>query len=935
MTGGVQANSLAAISELMNGNWWGGAQGTGGANAVIVDPKSSASLKKSGLPFSIDKSGPSFNFLIGRTGVGGISFGRPEELFEMVGRSLVSWVLDPVVSDSLVAYVVANWKSQAAKNDQKDVLVYEPGSPTPPHEIGYPNISGLGFARVGVGSEYFRNYSAKRIARDSIEIAARSHLSNPEAVRIAKKLNTINPEEVSSEWARQLVNEFLRNCNLSEVGPKENQIQDALTPAGFLNLQGEFQALAREKAESFVPKNPKGEDWIEAIESGIEVALEQFLKDSTAGFNEQIGRWVTGEGPERVLRVVEEQITRCGLLTTARIVGLASQQLKSEVVPELQNRDLADYQRWASSWKSEVRAALNSQASRRLGAEDPLVDKALQEGVLYAKYQANVQMVDVIAELIEDFCDGFMKPLADSLQDASSKADRAFEESQSWPEWNLLSPPSECLPPSSEFTIINPDEYGALFEDLLAKSYSDKDQNMARELTRNQVISAEFVRTEVERNTRKKRDLEHLFAIHVAKEWWPRASLLTDGVKSKSNAYFEVRMTADQILDRADSWLLKPNSPFAEVLDADLSTFLGRSDAFGNSPISDKDQKKRRDRFLTQFKEALNAAEPLVNVNKGLLSLVHDPAKMKNHSVISQIPLANSEVRGEIEVILRQRGKDDAEIQNLLVAPNGDEKKKYVDVSSVLWPPMSMIPIESLFKPIAADWSKSVAAGGQGAFWMHRRSTTLQEFIPAPQALIVGLVRGWYVARMMGLVVRRSPGNGRISISIGKEGRAEFPYPFLSSSADKDDEICLILESLSIAFANCSVVGNLSPLRPYRELRDLGKSLDNTFFEYENVGERFADFLTIGESPYKLVEPLAKGTTMLERTESVTTQLLKHRGDLSEKYEEVMGKRRITVAKLSTPPMFTGLWFPISKALTDLTRAVENFGRSGSTVDEL
>jgi len=930
MTGGVQANSLAALAELMNGCWWGGGQQIGGPNRVIVEPKTSASLRRAGLPFSIDQSGPAFNFVIGRTGVGGVTFGRPEELFEMVGRTLVSWVADPVVSDNLVAYVIANWRNASTRHQQQDVLVYEPGAPGLPHEIGYPNLSGLGFSRVGIGSEYFRKYARQRIARDSIEIAVRSHISNPEAARISKTLNTINPEEISNEWARQLHHEFLLQCKLSELGPEENQIQESFTPTNLTNLQEEFVSTAREKAESFAPKKARGNDWVTAIEDGIQQALESYRSAARVSFNKRIESWIVGDGPERVLRAVESHITRCGLLTTAALVRLTWNQLKNEVSAELQNHDLVNYQRWADSWKNEVRTTLSGQNSV-LQAGDSAIEKALQDGVLFAKYHAHADMVAVVPEIIEDFCDGFLKPLADSLQAAFDVASKAHQESQSWPEWNEAKPPASSLPPSSEFTIIDPDDFGSLFVTLLEQSYSDENQNRSREITRNDVLSGNFVRVEVERNNKKRRELEHLFAINVSKEWWPRASLVADGTKSKSNAYFDIRMSADEVLQRADAWLLKPNSPFAEVIDADLLSFLGRKDAFGAMTISESEKTRRRNRFLSQFKEAFNAAQPLVNIDKGLFGLVHNntPIDQITHKVISQIPLANHDLQEELEVMLRSLGVDDNIASKLFVAPNGDEKKKYVDISTVLWPPMSVIPIESLVKPIAAEWSRSVQNGGQSEFWMFRRSTRLSDFIPAPQALIIAMIRGWYIANLMGLVVRRQLNRDPIVISIGRQGSAEFPSPFLSASAERDDDICLILESLALAYTNCSIYGNLNPLKPYRELRDLGKSQYGHFFEYEGPGERFMEFLRTGDSPFKITDPLVVGESLKERAQSAANMLTVHRLELTKKYDEAMEVRRLQASKLSTPPLFTGLWTPISKVLNDLITAIESLVQTG------
>ena len=932
-TGGVQANSLAAISELMNGLWWGGGTELSVDDQVIVEPKSLGSLKKAGLPFTIDRSGPAYNFLIGRTGVGGVTFGPPQELFEMVGRTLVSWMVDPVVSSKLSESIIGNWSNASKTHKQLDVLVYEPGGTAPVHEIGYPGFSGLGFARVGIGSEYFRVYAGQRIARDALEIAVRSHISNPEAMRIASELNTIVPEETSNEWAKRQLHDFLQQCKLSEMGPDENQIQDAFTPPTINAMQENLRFLAAEKAQSFVPNKPTGKDWVSAIEQGLDQALQDYVRDFKVAFNSRIEEWVTGEGPRQVLRVVENFITRCGLLTTASLVRQTAAHLRSQAVTELRNVDLVDYQRWAGLWRDEVASNLSGQQSKRLGSDDPAVQKAIDDGVRYAKYQANVYMIDVVTELIEDFSDGFLKPLAEALQNGFEVASKALEDSRSWPEWNDSLPSRALRPPTSEFTIIDPEDYSKFFIDLLELSYSEADQNRAREITRNDVLSSDFVRVEVERNKNRKSELDHLLTINIEKEWWPRASLVADGIKSRSVANIEIRVSSEQVLQRADAWLTKPNSPFAEVIDADLGAFLGQKDAYGQLTISAKELTRRRNKFLSQFKEAINAAQPLVNIDRRMWSLVHPETPLDgiNDRAISQIPLASHDLQEELSQMLKSLGVDDSLVKDLFVTPQKGSKKKFIDISTFLWPPISALPIESLVNPIAADWTRAAQGRANKEFWMFRRSTTLQEFIPAPQAIIIGMIRGWYVANLMGLVKRRQQGSDPIKISLEKGGVVEFPTPYLTFSSDRDDDICLILEALSVAYVQCSVNGNLVPLNPYRELRNLGQNREGGYFEYREPGNRFTEFIRTGVSPKMIEEPLVTGDSPESRAKEIATLLAAHKADLSAKYEQSMNERRLQPSRLSGPPLFTGLWGPMNKVLSDLEQAMQGFAFSPAT----
>jgi hypothetical protein len=147
----------------------------------------------------------------------------------------------------------------------------------------------------------------------------------------------------------------------------------------------------------------------------------------------------------------------------------------------------------------------------------------------------------------------------------------------------------------------------------------------------------------------------------------------------------------------------------------------------------------------------------------------------------------------------------------------------------------------------------------------------------------------------------------------------------LSVSGDRDDAVALVLESLSIAYMECSVNGNLEPLRPYIRLRDLGRNTAGSFYDYPSLGTEFEEFLSSGNSQFKIVDPLIVGSTIQERAESAERLLRDHQSKLSDKLAKITEERRLSPAKLSNPPLFTGLMVPISKALDDLVKAVVDF----------
>lgn len=941
MTGGVQANSLAAISELLNGYWWGGAPqlatgAEGGKGSSIVDPKTSASLRRAGVPFAIDRSGPAYPFVIGKTGASGVTFGTPEDLFENVGRTLVSWLVDPAVSSELIEFTIGNWENASSTHKQNDVLVDAPENigVKLAHETGAPNLSGLGFSRLGVGTDWFERYSSKRLAFDALTVVVRSHMDHPEAQRIAKQLNTQDPDEVSNEWAESLLLEFLDRCGLRELGPNHNQIQDALLPKETSTLKSAAQQAAFSLTGMDSGDTARGSEWRSRLEAGVRMGLEGFEKDYDSALKQRIEQWVTKEISDNVLMAVERQVAICGLKTTAAIIRLTARHLKNDVASELAEHDFLRYQGWYQSWASQLNE-LNS-IKGNIQSSDPVLQRVLEESLLYGLHYAEGEVARYAALLLPDFADGFLTPLSEALENGQTNATASLDGLDGWPSWDELSPPKTVCPPASEYTLIMEANYSALFERLLQESVGE--DQASRETVRAEVISGDFLRDQVTKNVRQKKDISHLFFVDVKKSWRPSSAVLSIGMESSSRAQFRMRATSDDFNDRAKEWLYKPMSPFAELLNCSLRSYLGEDNNYGTGKISEQVYLERQSVFMAQFRAAFNAASPLVNINSQLLSAVHPGTTgSKNiRKIFSQIPLqGHPAMEQKMTEALKAMSVDDGIIEKLMTNSN---KIKYIDISSILWPPHSALTIDSLMRPIAADWHKAEQSGAVPAFWLRRRATRLQEFIPVPQAVLVSMIRGWYVAGFMGLLDRSKGTKSHvIRVATGPEGIYQFPSPFLSSSGDHDDHLALVLESLSLAYVECSVVGSLSPLKPYQRLRDLGRNGDGSMYEYNSLGNTFSEFLRTGESPYCIpnVKMKVTGDTVLERIAKAESLLTEHQLSLNEKTDAITEKRRLAPTNLSNPPLFTGLMVPIRKALNDLLRAIREEGVGPENEDEL
>jgi hypothetical protein len=926
MTMGVQPNSLAAISELLNGYWWGGSHNSD--TATLVAPKNLPSLQFAGAPTAIDRSGPRFPFLIGRTGAAGVAFDTPEDLYQMVGRALVSWVADPAMADELVAYVKANWENAAVNHAQGDVLVggttgFNVGSLA--HETGYPCISGIGFSRLGIGSDWFERYSSRRIAYDALRHIARAHIDSHAAKSFAQQLNSQDPTEVAEALAKQQMSFFLTSCGLSEFGPNDNQIQDALRPKSEVQLKADNRTSAEELAGLTSAVQKTSQEWLREIRNSIGNVLNDYPKRYQTALDQSVLEWVF-DMPSKVLKETELLIARSGLKVASAVLRLATQHLVSNVVPELNNVDYNDYSRWGNSWQDAVDKTLAGMTGRQQSNDQRLLD-ALLEGLRYGEYQGDALIAARAAALVEDFAENFIRPLSEALEHAATLANDDLGQVSGWPEWTAINPPAELCPPVSEFVLIQPNEYSKIFEDLLERTTNPDRSSTARDIVRMDVLSAEFVHQWIDNNTRPEKEVSHLLALKVEKPWWPGHALVTLEVKPQSRAAFKVAERSSDLVQRAEAWLHRPLTPFADLLECGLRSYLADTTTYKDGTTSEHVYRERQDRFAAQLQAAISASAPLVKVSASTMAVVHPAnANVENrHNVTSQIPLRGHVMEDQIEQILRNRGVGDGTINKILTS---DGTAKHVDFSSILWPPHSPLVMESLMKPIQEVWSKAVAGRSISGFWNRRRAAKISEFIPAPYALIVAMARGWYTAGLMGLLDRTQEG---IRISDGQGNISNFPYPMLTPSAHPDDHLPRVLESLPIAYLEVGLNSALTPLRPYRVLRDLGRSADGAMFNYDVINEDLQAFIEGRSQSQSIQNPLISSQGVHDRALEAEQVLLNYAIKLGKLVDAENSARSSNPSKLSGPPLFTGLWEVSSKVLDDLALRIRELGQVDNT----
>jgi len=923
MVAGTQPNSLAAISELLNGYWWGGNE-TAGTDSLIP-PKELASLQLASAPTAISRSGPRYPFLIGRTGSSGVAFDTPEDLYQMVGRALVSWVVDPAMSEEMVAYVNASWELSSMDHHQADVLVGGAsgfGFTTPPYDTGNPCISGIGFSRLSVGSEWFELYSARRVALQSLKNVVKAHIESHKAKALVKSLNSQDPNQIAEAIASDLVKQFLTNCRLNEQGLEQNQIQDALRPKNKNSLNEENIATVVSLSGVGATNRKSASNWQSEIVNALSQTLQGYPQRYLASLEAEIVNWIE-ETPNNVVRVVEDYVANYGLKVTAAIVRQATAHLVQEVVHELQTDDYNNYVRYGDNWRSAVEQAFYG-VSGQIASTDERLLNAIQYGLANGEYQGEAVLAAKAATLLLDFSQNFLVPLAGALETEWLLANDDLNGLVGWPDWGSTNPPTEVCPPISELVLIEPKEYPETFDRLLDETLNTNDNTSPRDFVLRQVTSGIDVREAIDRGeTTLKNEAENL-AIILEQAWWPGPGVLDLAIKPLARAQFRMNFRSGDLFNRAKQWLNRPNRPFSSVFGVGLRDYLADGSTFGNSSVNPLVYKQRQNKFKAHLQAAIAQSAPLVGISSSTMALVHPQTATapNRHSVTSQIPLKGHPLESEVTQILRVNGFTDGMLNKLMTS---ETRLKNIDFSSILWPPHSPLVIDSLMKPIAEQWNKQVALGNINAFWSRRRAAKVAEFAPVPQGLFAAMSRGWLTAGLMGLLERKP--DSPIRISDGSIN-AEFPYPLLSPSPYSEDNFTQIMEALSIAYVNVSLQNLLTPLKPYQILRDLGRSKSGSLYNYDFLNPQLEAFLIDKPKLNTLKAPLVVGETTTERAASAVEVLKSHAASLSKIVAESANRRTASPSELSSPPLFTGTWSIVSRSIEDLIRKIEPLTQS-------
>lgn len=609
-TAGVYPNSLAAVSELLNGHWWHGSEDN---SLGLVSPRENAVLRRAGLPAPQARNGPRFPFLVGRVGTKGVDFGSPDRLFEMTARSLASWATPTAENSGFVQYTIGNWNTLAKDGrHQQGVLVDEGGS----HEQGLPPMSALGFSRLSVGAGYLQEYAVQRITRDVLRHLARYHSESPDAESVRARLETDDPDAVMVELAERAMPTFLRQARLTERGPEDNVIQTDIEPPGAADLQSRLEAEARELADIDGDDQMTSEQWASRIRQAVAQAQEQYEKQYRSDLESSTLEWIERSGDLAVAAAAESVAVR-GLAVTAEMVSRAKALLESDVYDELLNTDVPAFRKWAADAPAAISDKLGP-GSKKMRADHTAVEDVLLEGVYYAGFSGKAMTAERAAYVVQDFAERVLGPLYKQLAAALSLAEMDLTQTDTWVEWSSDRPPDSVRPPVGDYPLLDPDDYPALFDELTAGDIGTSTLvlDQRTELRRQVVLGSFGVSSDSDSSKEQT-------CIQTTRSWFPQATVALGGSRAPSDIGVSVRTEVSSLRERTERWLRREGSRWHRYLGMTIRQYVGSDDPADPLRPDEDVLRWRHARFNAQFSTAVAAAAPFISLDAGLMGPIH------------------------------------------------------------------------------------------------------------------------------------------------------------------------------------------------------------------------------------------------------------------------------------------------------------------------
>jgi hypothetical protein len=791
---------------------------------------------------------------------------------------------DPQVQDDFVVYTAANWQSSAGTYGDR-------GGPMhmlmePPY-VG--TLQGLGYAEVDLGVDRFKQYSERRIVRDAVDTVVNGHRLVTEGL---DRYEGLTPDVIAQELAADRLVGFLKNVEITERG--QHQVVDAIA----LPLR-ERQVITGGLAEKVyqgavenVGAKGRIDQWLTAIVEEAELLAPGENERYDTRLRERARVW-TNEVTGRLLRETGTVASGYGLQVVTELLEMVRAEIRA-ACDDLENERI-EFESFSSHVRSNVQSAFG-ELSGQLGSEHEAVRMAAAQAVDTLVFQRMEEKSRFIARaLLLDFDESVVMPLMESVRlalgDLQRKLDPADVEAapvDGWPRHNPKRDQAvsdDLIPGKTVAMVIDPDSFPSLFDELLTSTLGvDYGAPAERWRTvRHAVVTGNFLEDSEPTDRRLGAQVRGMF--EVIDQWQPSEAILLGGEPDRP-ARFRLHLERDELVLRARAWLTREGTDFDDFLSQGLRAYLQEPDR----KVSASVVRDRERAFQSALEAAFEAAEPLVHVDPVLLSEVHDRV-LTTHAVPGEIPLKNHRLERWVTQFLDSKLADRTDGTHDNVTQS--ERVKRISIYSMLEGALHPAVFRSLIDPIADGYAAAARATRLRDFWKWRRSRPLARAIPLPTPMVRALVRGWFIARFLGLLtVRQDNGSTVVRLEKGRGGPAiESPPLVTTPGENRPRQLGAFLETLALAIPFAANAGKPDEmLGIFHELVELGRNpgtVGSEMGEYRELSPVLEEWVSSGTAygreagvaQIEFEEPGKRATALAELVIRLDEDYARHAAD--------------------------------------------------------
>jgi hypothetical protein len=800
---GIAPNSLAAMGELVNGRW------RAKRTATTEELYSKFGFAEAtGNTYNL---GPKTVYLIGKSN-GLATFKSQNDVYFAAAASLAKWATDSSITENISHYLENNTQ---ATPDAAGLMVSLHHSAV---------VNSLGFARVSLGIDSFSNFAAQRIARSAVSSLVKGHL--------AQQRDNETDIDVVSRKAKDLRNSFF-----AELRIDPSVVIEDLQPLSQRNeWKAEYSAGLYKRGMALPETSLNASGWKNEIAqhfTSIEKTMSEKWRSSSESTHK---KWVT-DVQKRVLDVSIKYAANYGTLVVIELLNQVQRKLSSHY----SNNPIKAVE--PGFLMTALNVHLAGDAPGVLDIMAVSVDKA-RDAAADAALTRQINISEsLVKRLLEDLQANFFAPLIEELKSmngnllAATKSDNYANTGEnvfkSWPDGNNI--PERFVPAQNVRLLVPHTSFNSEFNRLLGDSVKVEgaEKDAIRTAVQELVSGSEYIPDlAVQASGERGRDNVNRVewsTFKVDSNWWPAA--LPSHTQRAWYGKFIFKL--EDWEDNAKKYVRMESRPLGKFIHTTLFQWL--------NPQSDFERQENEDKLVAEFAAIIKLSKPFSELNPTLHSAAHGGAMPSFAVFVSELPARldsqKSSLGLDLKNVLTTAGLWDASKADSF---KGDISTSSIDIFSTLSHPVHHFVFDNLMKPINEGWKKAEGdPDGRKAFMLRRQARTLPETVPMAPEILDGLIRGWYVAKLLGRLKDEKGETGQgPKLSVFQEdpmrsGWELLPYPLYFGDnqgvVPENEYPAVVVASAGLALAQCSDSQSMQPFAPYRSLMLLGGpvSVDN------------------------------------------------------------------------------------------------------------